>query len=79
MFISLSLSFFSHFKLQLWRLFVLFGSSTVQFSFSNGGWGATLSDMYARKAYTPSVFLDVTCYIILYYPYSNKQTSHVNS
>lgn len=31
-------------------LFALFGSSIVQFSFSNGGWGATLADIYARKA-----------------------------
>lgn len=31
-------------------VFVLFGSSIVQFSFSNGGWGATLADIYARKA-----------------------------
>lgn len=31
-------------------LFVLFGSSIVQLSFSNGGWGAILSDIYARKA-----------------------------
>nr|XP_029121525.1 GDSL esterase/lipase CPRD49 isoform X2 [Elaeis guineensis] len=31
-------------------LFVLFGSSIVQFSFSNEGWGATLADIYARKA-----------------------------
>ncbi|XP_030518803.1 GDSL esterase/lipase CPRD49-like isoform X2 [Rhodamnia argentea] len=30
--------------------FVLFGSSIVQFSFSNGGWGASLADLYARKA-----------------------------
>ncbi|KAF3433443.1 hypothetical protein FNV43_RR24545 [Rhamnella rubrinervis] len=30
--------------------FVLFGSSIVQLSYSNGGWGATLSDIYARKA-----------------------------
>ncbi|KAG6484509.1 hypothetical protein ZIOFF_053027 [Zingiber officinale] len=30
-------------------LFVLFGSSIVQFSFSNGGWGAILADVYARK------------------------------
>ncbi|KAK2979998.1 hypothetical protein RJ640_020024 [Escallonia rubra] len=30
--------------------FVLFGSSIVQFSFSNDGWGATLADIYARKA-----------------------------
>ncbi|KAK9063372.1 hypothetical protein SSX86_017242 [Deinandra increscens subsp. villosa] len=29
---------------------VLFGSSIVQLSFSNGGWGATLADIYARKA-----------------------------
>lgn len=31
-------------------LFVLFGSSIAQFSFSNGGWGAILADVYARKA-----------------------------
>lgn len=31
-------------------LFVLFGSSIVQYSFSNGGWGATLADIYSRKA-----------------------------
>lgn len=30
-------------------LFVLFGSSIVQLSFSNGGWGAILSDIYSRK------------------------------
>ncbi|XWS43846.1 hypothetical protein CRYUN_Cryun16bG0139500 [Craigia yunnanensis] len=31
-------------------LFVLFGSSIVQFSYSNEGWGAILTDIYARKA-----------------------------
>ncbi|OMO97561.1 Lipase, GDSL [Corchorus olitorius] len=31
-------------------LFVLFGSSIVQFSYSNNGWGAILADIYARKA-----------------------------
>ncbi|XP_042414754.1 GDSL esterase/lipase CPRD49-like [Zingiber officinale] len=31
-------------------LFVLFGSSVVQFSYGNGGWGAILADYYARKA-----------------------------
>ncbi|KAG9160759.1 hypothetical protein Leryth_008596 [Lithospermum erythrorhizon] len=30
--------------------FVLFGSSIVQLSFSNGGWGSTLADIYSRKA-----------------------------
>lgn len=30
--------------------FVLFGSSIVQLSFSNGGWGAILTDVYSRKA-----------------------------
>ncbi|OWM87428.1 GDSL esterase/lipase CPRD49 [Punica granatum] len=30
--------------------FVLFGSSIVQLSYSNGGWGAILSDVYSRKA-----------------------------
>ncbi|XP_042417257.1 GDSL esterase/lipase CPRD49-like [Zingiber officinale] len=31
-------------------LFVLFGSSIVEFSYGNGGWGAILADYYARKA-----------------------------
>ncbi|KAG4975235.1 hypothetical protein JHK87_032056 [Glycine soja] len=31
-------------------LFVLFGSSIVQLSFSHGGWGSHLSDIYSRKA-----------------------------
>ncbi|XP_042519083.1 GDSL esterase/lipase CPRD49-like isoform X2 [Macadamia integrifolia] len=31
-------------------LFVLFGSSIVQFSYSEDGWGAMLADIYARKA-----------------------------
>ncbi|XP_027336408.1 GDSL esterase/lipase CPRD49-like [Abrus precatorius] len=30
--------------------FVLFGSSIVQFSYSNEGWGAILADLYSRKA-----------------------------
>lgn len=30
--------------------FVLFGSSIVQFSYSNEGWGALLAHIYARKA-----------------------------
>ncbi|KAL4581358.1 hypothetical protein LXL04_017572 [Taraxacum kok-saghyz] len=30
--------------------FVLFGSSIVQFSFGEEGWGAILADIYARKA-----------------------------
>ncbi|XP_078167636.1 GDSL esterase/lipase WDL1-like [Carex rostrata] len=29
---------------------MLFGSSIVQYSFSNGGWGGILTDIYARKA-----------------------------
>lgn len=28
---------------------VLFGSSIVQLSFDNGGWGAILANLYARK------------------------------
>ncbi|XP_043698508.1 GDSL esterase/lipase CPRD49-like [Telopea speciosissima] len=31
-------------------LFVLFGSSIVQLSYSDDGWGATLADIYSRKA-----------------------------
>lgn len=31
-------------------VFVLFGSSIVQYSFSNDGWGAILADVYSRKA-----------------------------
>lgn len=30
--------------------FVLFGSSIVQLSYGNGGWGAILADLYSRKA-----------------------------
>ncbi|XP_050214322.1 GDSL esterase/lipase WDL1-like isoform X2 [Mercurialis annua] len=30
--------------------FVLFGSSIVQMSYGNNGWGAVLADLYARKA-----------------------------
>ncbi|KAF5199682.1 GDSL esterase/lipase CPRD49 [Thalictrum thalictroides] len=30
--------------------FVLFGSSIVQLSFGNGGWGAHLANLYSRKA-----------------------------
>ncbi|KAL5740403.1 hypothetical protein ACOSQ2_029583 [Xanthoceras sorbifolium] len=30
--------------------FVLFGSSIVQYSFSNQGWGAIIADLYARQA-----------------------------
>ncbi|KAJ8443906.1 hypothetical protein Cgig2_032730 [Carnegiea gigantea] len=33
--------------------FVLFGSSIIQFSFSNDGWGAMLADIYARKVFLP--------------------------
>lgn len=33
--------------------FVLFGSSIVQISYSNGGWGSILSDIYARKVCFP--------------------------
>ncbi|KAF8110665.1 hypothetical protein N665_0081s0094 [Sinapis alba] len=29
---------------------VLFGSSIVQYSFSDGGWGATLANIYSRTA-----------------------------
>ncbi|XP_076929351.1 GDSL esterase/lipase WDL1-like isoform X2 [Bidens hawaiensis] len=38
---------------------VLFGSSIVQMSFSNDGWGATLADIYARKdaASQPSLII----------------------
>lgn len=32
-------------------IFVLFGSSIVQFSFSNEGWEAILADVYARKVF----------------------------
>jgi hypothetical protein len=31
--------------------FVLFGSSIVQFSYSNEGWGALLAHIYARKVF----------------------------
>jgi hypothetical protein len=37
--------------------FVLFGSSIVQQSFSNEGWGAILADLYARKVISSSFSL----------------------
>lgn len=37
---------------------VLFGSSIVQMSFDNGGWGAILANLYARKVlFLPLIFL----------------------
>lgn len=30
---------------------VLFGSSIVQMSFDNGGWGAILANLYSRKVF----------------------------
>ena len=33
--------------------FLLFGSSIVQFSFGEEGWGAILADIYARKVGFP--------------------------
>jgi hypothetical protein len=43
-------------------LFVLFGSSIVQYSFSNGGWGAALADIYARKVrYACCCIISVLC------------------
>lgn len=48
-------------------LFVLFGSSIVQLSNSHGGWGAILSDLYARKVNTMFViwFIMNSCSQIL--------------
>ena len=34
--------------------FVLFGSSIVQFSYSDEGWGAILANLYARKVLSSS-------------------------
>jgi hypothetical protein len=46
-------------------VFVLFGSSIVQFSFSNGGWGATLADIYARKVLPLANFPpSSSCYLL---------------
>lgn len=48
-------------------LFVLFGSSIVQLSNGHGGWGAILSDLYARKVNTMFViwFIMNSCSQIL--------------
>lgn len=35
---------------------VLFGSSIVQYSFSDGGWGATLANIYSRTVCDPLSF-----------------------
>jgi len=37
--------------------FVLFGSSIVQKSFDNGGWGAILADTYARKVFLRYIYI----------------------
>ncbi|KAI7730018.1 hypothetical protein M8C21_019969 [Ambrosia artemisiifolia] len=59
--------------------FVLFGSSIVQLSFGQEGWGATLADIYTRKddAVQPSL-------VIVYFggndsvlPHPDNQSSHV--
>lgn len=50
--------------------FVLFGSSIVQFSYSNGGWGATLADLYARK-----VILSINEYNLLPSPPARSDLS----
>jgi hypothetical protein len=44
-------------------LFVLFGSSIVQLSFSDEGWGAILADLYARKVITFS-FLFFSAFVL---------------
>ncbi|KAK7845770.1 gdsl esterase/lipase cprd49 [Quercus suber] len=48
--------------------FVLFGSSIVQDSFSNEGWGAILATLYARKA---NIFLRG------YYGWNSRHALHV--
>ena len=44
--------------------FVLFGSSIVQISYANGGWGAILSDVYARKVISRSLLLRSECIVL---------------
>jgi hypothetical protein len=54
--------------------FVLFGSSIVEFSYGDHGWGAILADIYARK---------VRIYLILHLlhfpfpPFSNPFDSYI--
>lgn len=44
--------------------FVLFGSSIVQLSYSHGGWGSFLSDIYARKVLlTVNLFSLITLFM----------------
>lgn len=38
---------------------VLFGSSIVQYSFSDGGWGATLANIYSRTVCDPLSLTDL--------------------
>lgn len=45
--------------------FVLFGSSIVQLSFSNGGWGAILSDIYARKVYLSILIISFFVFFVI--------------
>ena len=47
--------------------FVLFGSSVVQLSYSDEGWGAILTDIYARKVLLQ--FLSFFCFWVNLYWY----------
>ena len=56
--------------------FVLFGSSIVQLSFSHGGWGAILSDIYSRKVF--SLCLSIFDSVLVFLSYVNNMLSFVN-
>lgn len=49
--------------------FVLFGSSIVQFSCSNGGWGAILADLYSRKVLTSLNLINFLNLVFSFYIY----------
>lgn len=45
-------------------LFVLFGSSIVQLSFGNGGWGSIIADLYSRRVYVLSLSGDFWFFLV---------------
>lgn len=48
---------------------VLFGSSIVQLSYSDEGWGSILTNLYSRKVLSYIYYFMLFLFILLYYSY----------
>lgn len=57
--------------------FVLFGSSVVQLSYSDEGWGAILTDIYARKVLLQ--FLSFFCFWVNLYWYLGHRCQFIQN